>query len=184
MTKHSTAAPRDLSFLIKTNSFVSSLGGHSVVFFITNGIVAKIPFKTGDTRFDYEHQVFLKIETTPPLHIVRTFLCGPEIMFMQFIDNRVGDGTLKDRIEDGDRNRSVLLLMDQLSHAVAYLESFGLVHGDIKPANILVDDQDQLKLVDLDHAEPFGNDINVRDDPYVRGRKVGEPGGNYGVAGC
>jgi serine/threonine protein kinase len=129
--------------------------------------------------FNHEQNIFSLLNPAPSLHIVRTFLCCPEITFMQFI----GNGTLRDRIDEGDGNRPSLSWMHQLSSAVAYLESFGLAHGDIKPANVLVDDQDQLKLIDLDHAKPIGSDVEVGDDPYVRVHKVGEPGGCYGVAG-
>lgn len=137
------------------------------------------PCATGGTPKDHEQNIFSMLEPAPSLHIVRTFLCWPEITFMQFIGNR----TLKDRINEGDGNCPALSWMHQLSSAIAYLESLGLAHGDIKPANILVDDQDQLKLIDLDYAKPIGSDVEVGDDPYVRVHKVGEPGGCYGVAG-
>lgn len=187
ITTHSTTPVEagDINPLIKQvlakcpGSFIKNLGGHSAVLFVTDGIVAKIPFKAGDSRFDHEQNIFSMLDPSPSLHIVRTFLCRPEITFMQFISN----GTLKDRIDEGDTNRPAISWMHQLSSAVGYLESFGLAHGDMKPANILVDDQDQLKLVDLDHAEPIESDVQVGDDPYVRVHKVGEPGGCYGVAG-
>ncbi|KAH6706198.1 kinase-like domain-containing protein [Leptodontidium sp. MPI-SDFR-AT-0119] len=187
ITAHSTTPVKagDINPLIKQvlakcpRSFIKNLGGHSAVLFITDGIVAKIPFKAGDLCFDHEQNIFSMLDPAPSLHIVRTFLCRPEITFMQFISN----GTLKDRIDEGDGNRPAISWMHQLSSAVAYLESFGLAHGDMKPANILVDDQDQLKLVDLGHAKPIGSDVEVGDDPYVRAHKVGEPGGCYGVAG-
>jgi serine/threonine protein kinase len=143
------------------------------VLFITDGIVAKIPFKAGDSRFYHKQNIFSVLDPAPSLHIVRTFLCRPEITFVQFIGNR----TLKDRINKGDGNRPALLWMHQLSSTVSCLESFGLAHSNIKPANILVNDQDQLKLVDLDHAKPIESDVEVGDDPYIRVHKVGESGG-------
>jgi serine/threonine protein kinase len=70
-------------------------------------------------------------------------------------------------------------IMTKLHHVptsvVACLESFGLAHSGIKPANILVDEQDQLKLIDLDHTKPIGSDVEVGDDPYVRVYKVENP---------
>jgi serine/threonine protein kinase len=73
--------------------------------------------------------------------------------------------------------------MQELADAVACLESLGYAHGDINPRNVLVDDDDHLKLIDFDHACKIGDDLDVGYEPYVRSQRLGEPGGNYGVAG-
>lgn len=84
-----------------------------------------------------------------------------------------------------EKARPVILWMLQLSNATAKLESLGFAHRDIiKPQNILVDDdQDALKLVDLDHAVPIGSDVDVGFEPYVRVHRLGEGGGTCGIAG-
>lgn len=56
------------------------------------------------------------------------------------------------------------------------------MHGDINPRNILVS-KDQLKLVDFDHSLKIGDDLDVSYEPYVRSRKRGQIGVDYGVAG-
>ena len=45
-----------------------------------------------------------------------------------------------------------------LCGAVAWLESLGLVHGDLRPDNLLLDKGDHLKLVDFDCAEEIGTE--------------------------
>lgn len=96
---------------------------------------------------------------------------------------RLNHGTLHERMSRPDEVRPYLRWMQQLSEAVACLESHGYVHGDINPQNILFDEQDQLKLIDFDYALKIGDDLNVGYEPYVRSRRRGEEGGDYGVAG-
>jgi serine/threonine protein kinase len=38
----------------------------------------------------------------------------------------------------------------ELTSAVAWLETLGLVHGNLRPPNILLDNKDHLKLADFD----------------------------------
>jgi len=45
--------------------------------------------------------------------------------------------------------------MKQIAEALAYVHGRGLIHCDLKPANILVDDQDSLRLVDFGHSRVF-----------------------------
>jgi hypothetical protein len=47
-----------------------------------------------------------------------------------------------------------------------------------------LDDKDQIKLTDFDHALEIGGDLDVGDTPYVRAQKVGSKGGMFGVAGA
>jgi len=64
---------------------------------------------------------------------------------------------------------------------VTCIESIGYTHGDI---NILIDDEDQLKLLDFDHARKIGDDLEVGYEPYVRvHRHETGSGGMYGIAG-
>jgi serine/threonine protein kinase len=58
------------------------------------------------------------------------------------------------------------------------------VYGDINPRNILLDDEDQLKLVDFDHARKISDDLKVRYELYVRFHRRGTAnGGIYGIVG-
>jgi serine/threonine protein kinase len=67
---------------------------------------------------------------------------------------------------------------------VACIESLGYAHSDINPRNILLDDEDQLKLVDFDHAHKIDDDLEVGYEPYVRFYRRGMAnGGIYGIAG-
>ena len=51
--------------------------------------------------------------------------------------------------------------MRQLGFAAARLEYVGLTHGDIRPANMLLDSDWNLKLSDMDRATKVGEEIAV-----------------------
>jgi hypothetical protein len=190
-TAHSTTPvtaeeinPLIKQFLTKCpGSIIKAIGGHSVLLVTSEDIVAKVSFKAGDSRVNVEQEVFTLLERTSSPHIVRCFLCRPDITFMPFVSNR----TLHGRMATESVVCPVFSWMLQLSGAATTLETLGLAHGDINPSNILVDEQDRLKLIDLDHTLPIGSDLEVGEEPYVRVHKPSQEGGGgggvYGRAG-
>lgn len=56
----------------------------------------------------------------------------------------------------------------ELCAAVAWIESLGLVHGDLRPPNILFDDGDHLKLTDFDCAARIGDESDGNAPPWAR----------------
>ncbi|RDL35157.1 uncharacterized protein BP5553_07088 [Venustampulla echinocandica] len=93
------------------------------------------------------------------------------------------NGTLYQRMTIVIKPRAILRWIQQLADVVACVESLGYAHGDINPRNILFDNDDQLKLIDFDHALEIGADLEVGDAPYVRAQKIGSKGGTFGVVG-
>lgn len=65
--------------------------------------------------------------------------------------------------------------MNDLSQGVAFLESLGLAHGDLRPENILLD-RDRLKLSDFDCTTKIGSKFQACTSPY--GRDLGSEGGD------
>ena len=160
-------------------SSIFGVGGHSVILSTTEHIAAKVSLKSGDRNLRHEQSIFELLDRAPCPHIVQAFLRCPDITFMQLLNH----GTLQERMSMINTSRPIPQWMQQLSDAIACLESLGYAHGDINPRNILFDDQDQLKLVDFDHALKIGESLNVGYEPYVRASQGGRPGGTYGVAG-
>ncbi|KAK2733586.1 hypothetical protein FQN57_002086 [Myotisia sp. PD_48] len=164
LTYHSSSpvAVADINPMIKMllsavpEAFISGIGGHS-----------------------HELKMFDLLSSVPSCpFIVRPFPQGLDIIFMQLHSNR----NLRDRIAI-DKPRPVHRRIQQLTGAVACIESIGYVHGDLDPRNILVDNDDDLILIDFDHALEIGEDVDVGYEPYVRAHYMGEKGGSYGVAG-
>jgi serine/threonine protein kinase len=57
--------------------------------------------------------------------------------------------------------------MNDITQAVAFLESLNLAHGDLRPENILLD-RDRLKLSDFDCTAEIGTDFEACMAPYGR----------------
>lgn len=73
--------------------------------------------------------------------------------------------------------------MNDLTHAVAFLESLNLAHGDLRPDNILLD-RNRLKLSDFDRTAPIGSPFETCLEPYGRVLSDGESDqGECGTAG-
>ena len=74
-----------------------------------------------------------------------------------------------------------LTWMNELSHGVAFLESLGLAHGDLRPENILLD-RNRLKISDFDCTANIGSEYEACIAPW--GRILGEGEGmKRGTAG-
>lgn len=57
--------------------------------------------------------------------------------------------SLEDKIE----------IVDQVGEALGFIHERGYIHGDLKPDNILVDNDGQVKLIDFGFAAPIGTDV-------------------------
>lgn len=161
------------------DSSIFDIGGHSVILSITEHIAAKVSLRSGDTYLRLEQTIFELLDRAPCPYIVQSFFRGPDVTFMQLHRN----GTLHDRMTMVNKPRHILPWFQQLSDAVACVESLGYAHGDLNPRNILLDDEDQLQLVDFGHALKIGDDVEVGYEPYVRFHNRRVKGGSYGIAG-
>ena len=56
----------------------------------------------------------------------------------------------------------------ELTSAAAWLEFLGLVHGDLRPANLLLDGNDDLKLADFDCVGNIGSKSQGSAPPWAR----------------
>lgn len=64
--------------------------------------------------------------------------------------------------------RQALLWLRHLLLGLEILHHHGLLHGDIKPSNLLLDEQDRAVLVDLGAVQPIGqNEVMAATDEYL-----------------
>lgn len=69
--------------------------------------------------------------------------------------------SLKSRVESKGPldSKELVWFASELLHAVADLHDVGIIHGDIKPENILLTKRGQLKLIDFGISQAFGQTI-------------------------
>ncbi|KAL2834792.1 kinase domain-containing protein [Aspergillus pseudoustus] len=157
-------------------------GGISFVYEVDPRIVVKVP-QTGEfekEQFKKEVAVYDLLWQHPLCpFIVECFLYTPNGIFLEYMR----DGLLASRIQNNhtrDDKTYVVTKVDKLeplrlrkqwmsdlTAAVAFLESLGLAHGDLRPENILLD-RDRIKLSDFDSTDEIGNHFEACMAPYGR----------------
>ena len=83
-------------------------------------------------------------------HIIRLLVAEPEMIVMEFIPEA---STLQALIEDHLPCRW-RTLAQQLSQAISYLHTNNILHLDLKPANVLINPQEQCKIIDFGCSQP------------------------------
>jgi atypical protein kinase C zeta type len=108
---------------------------------------------------------------------MRTYLRQLDAIFMPFMRG----GSLSHRLERNqelDRYGKVLSVVKrepkvkikrwaaELASAIVYLESLGLAHGDLRLPNVLLDEDDHIKLTDFDCAARYGEPFDLFMAPW------------------
>ncbi|MHC4870328.1 MAG: protein kinase domain-containing protein [Planctomycetota bacterium] len=83
--------------------------------------------------------------------IVQTYDVGEEDGFYYLINEYMSGGSLADLVEDDSTLKKADLseLINSLSEAVEFIHSKGVVHGAIRPENVMFNDDKEVKLSDL-----------------------------------
>jgi serine/threonine protein kinase len=71
--------------------------------------------------------------------------------------------------------------MNDVTQAIAFLESLNLAHGDLRPENIVLDG-DKIKVADFDNSAAFGTPVMICHEPWRRELRADE--GDYNAPGC
>jgi serine/threonine protein kinase len=87
-------------------------------------------------------------------HIVKVFDFGVEEHRPYLVMAHVPGGSLRDRLRDGGRLPEHEALARDLLGALGHVHAAGIVHRDVKPGNILLDEHDRALLTDFGIARP------------------------------
>ena len=87
-------------------------------------------------------------------HIVKVFDFGIEEHRPYLVMAHISGGSLRDRIRDGGELPDAERLARELLSALAHVHAAGIVHRDVKPGNILLDEHDRSQLTDFGIARP------------------------------
>lgn len=175
-------------------------GATSWVVKVNDGVVLKIPREPGSCEFDHELKMYDILDSAAPCpDIICSFFRLPEGNFLALASG----GTLRQRltanqVREDKRPWSKLLRLKrteprclierwtaELSNAVAWLESLGYAHTDLRPENLLLDDGDHLKVSDFDRMSKIGVEAMASATPYCRllGPEAGADNGTFGYYG-
>jgi len=87
-------------------------------------------------------------------HIVKVFDFGIEDHRPYLVMAHVPGGSLRDRLRDGGALPEPAALARELLGALEHVHAAGIVHRDVKPGNILLDEHDRSLLTDFGIARP------------------------------
>jgi serine/threonine protein kinase len=157
-----------------------SRGAAGHVFHISPNIVLKCPttfdnalpeqieeMEESGKKIEAEKAVYRVLMEHPHPNIVQCILCIPEGIFLRRMQSTLQERLSRSRtatIPTRTQERWVL----QLTNAVAWLERLGLVHGDLRPANILLDANDNIQLSDFDATVHPGAELMVASEPFCK----------------
>ncbi|MEZ6188780.1 MAG: serine/threonine-protein kinase [Planctomycetota bacterium] len=116
-----------------------------------------------EARLRFQREINAALRLQHP-NIVRTLeggIDGEELFLAMEI---VHGESLKARLERGPlQPRAAVQLAETLARALAFAHRSGVVHRDVKPANVLLDEEGQPQLVDFGLAKPVqrGNDLTA-----------------------
>ncbi|KAJ5100382.1 hypothetical protein N7456_006434 [Penicillium angulare] len=144
-------------------------GGISFVYDVHPCIAVKVPRSGAEERELFQREVNIRktISRSPPCaYIVQCFHHADNGLFL---DNHIYEypSLLVTKVE---KLEPILLRkewMNDLTQAVAFLESINLAHGDLRPENILLD-RNKLKLSDFDCTAEIGAPHEACIVPYGR----------------
>ena len=144
-----------------------------------------------------EQRIFKFLEEYSPIpHLIRCYYRSPEDTFLELAPNgsiamllnqyQKRDGIQVLKVSQALNRQDLYHWMKQLCLAAAGLERVGLCHGDIRPGNMLLDANRDLKLSDLDRGVRIGEDVAALSEPFGRllDKEDGEGAGTYGKAGA
>ena len=163
-----------------------SQGAAGQVFAINKNVVFKCPilFEVENLPLDAkqemeqnidhvenEKRIYSMLNSHPHPYLLHGILCVPEGIFMPRLET-----TLATRLASSTPCSDVQeRWIQQLVSAAAWLERLGYVHGDLRPENILVDRQDDIRVVDFDATVRTGSDLRLVTLPFCKVDKNFEP---------
>ena len=114
------------------------------------------PYLAHDPQFKarFEREIKLLRQLQHP-HIIPILDFGEADGLTYIVMPYVRTGTLHERLQQGPLDpRQGGQIIDQLASALAYAHEHGVIHRDVKPSNVLVDEQGNALLSDFSVARP------------------------------
>ncbi|KAK3332120.1 kinase-like domain-containing protein [Cercophora scortea] len=166
-----------------------SMGAISWVYRITENIVVKYPRDIDAGEIERENAIYDIFEQhTPCPYVMQSFYRTANANFLPFMLPSLDTRLQRNQRREKFKVLQVLRIEDrhlverwaaELCAAVAWIDSLGLVHGDLRPPNILFDERDHLKLTDFDCVARIGEPSYGNAPPWARLYPDPLTGGGY-----
>ena len=93
-------------------------------------------------------------------HIIQIYDIFEENNTAYYVMEYVGHGSLRDKVDqEGAFSESKAInYISQIADALCYLHSRNILHLDIKPSNVLIDDDDKVVLIDFGISKHYDSD--------------------------
>jgi serine/threonine protein kinase len=98
-------------------------------------------------------------------NVLRTYDYGQQDDLLYIVTRYVESGSLKDRLPPAFSPERAQRIITPIAEALDYLHGQGVVDGNLKPSNILINEQGQPLLADLGYAQ--GIDVGEREAVYL-----------------
>lgn len=157
-----------------------SRGSAGQIFAINDNIVFKCPTQFTDPapeqaqeskesgeKIEREKSMYKVLMQHQHGNIVRGILCAPEGIFLERLEWTLRaylDSHTESPISFETQSRWI----QQLASAMEWLERLGYAHGDLRPANILLDARDMIKVADFDSTVRIGEPLLVATAPFCK----------------
>ena len=177
-----------------------SFGGLAWVFIVNQDIVVKVPNDPNAEGFQNELQAYKQFQTHVPCSsIAMPFLSVPtKALFLPYfrggnLEKRIWSHQIWDKrpynvlgVTGHEPDHLIERWLSQMCDGVLWLESLGYVHGDLTPRNMVLDHEDNLKLIDFELMSEIGIPSDGNCAPWARllGSEVAPDEPPYGYYGA
>ncbi|KAI0430737.1 kinase-like protein [Xylaria sp. FL1042] len=164
---------------LSTSNFIAR-GSSGHVFAVSENVVFKCStsfenpspeqiseMKESAGKIAHEQQVYKILMEQRHPNIVSCLLIVPQGLFLHRLET-----TLETRLSYSGTSPVLPTIQEQwirqIISAESWLEKLGFVHGDLRPANLLLDARENIQLCDFDATVRIGEQLLVASEPYCK----------------
>ncbi|MDQ0339455.1 serine/threonine protein kinase [Caldalkalibacillus uzonensis] len=157
-----------LSWHHNCNYFIGEKPNKEKIFIKTGGIFNLIQREFEVINYISNYDPLFYKQHLPQVELIGE-CCGESFIAVKFIEGKTLDKMLKEHIITTSQKK---MLLEQFIESINLLHSVGIVHRDIRPANIIITGKEKLNLVVIDFAFSVSVESNrFPETEYVKKNK-------------